>query len=262
MNSHPLIFTRFWVILRLAQIVQSAVRRRAKFFMKKLLPPRRQKPRPQAVSPPPVAGGGNVSKKEQRPVANPKPGALQPAEALRPQDPVQTLLRAASFAARKHRGQTRADGATPYFSHVARVTLILAHVFGVRDADTLTAAFLHDTLEDTATDYDELEEVFGRTVADYVVALTKNVMLPKKKREAEYEARLIDAPEEVKIAKMADIYDNLSDRVNSPKIVKTTATAERLLAAFADRLKTEVGRAAHAKTARLLATIEAVANPR
>ncbi|MBV9126760.1 MAG: bifunctional (p)ppGpp synthetase/guanosine-3',5'-bis(diphosphate) 3'-pyrophosphohydrolase [Verrucomicrobia bacterium] len=172
---------------------------------------------------------------------------------------MQSLLRAASFAARKHRGQTRADGATPYFSHVARVTLILSHVFGVNDADTLTAAFLHDTIEDTATDYDELEEVFGRTVADYVVALTKNVMLPKKKREAEYEERLVAAPENVKIAKMADIYDNLSDRVNSPKIVKTTATAERLLAAFGDRLETALGRKAHEKTLRLLATIEVAA---
>ena len=95
------------------------------------------------------------------------------------------MLRAASFAARKHRGQTRADGATPYFSHVARVSIILSHVFGVTDHDTLTAAFLHDALEDTSTDYDELEEIFGKTIADYVVALTKNVMLPKKKREAE-----------------------------------------------------------------------------
>lgn len=198
-------------------------------------------------------GDDEMSKKKR---SGKKRAAPPPAEIAKPDDPIQVLLRAASFAARKHRGQTRADGATPYFSHVARVTIILSHIFGVTDPDTLTAAFLHDALEDTSTDYDELEEIFGKTIADYVVALTKNVMLPKKKREAEYEKRLIAAPENVKIAKMADIYDNLSDRVNSPKIVKTTQTAERLLAAFGSLMETPVGRMAHAVTLDLLSDIE------
>ena len=132
-----------------------------------------------------------------------------------PASPFQMVLRAASFAARKHHGQTRADNQTPYFSHVARVTLILTHVFGVQDEEVLTAALLHDTLEDTATDYDELAGLFGARVAAAVVLLTKNVMLPKKEREEDYVQRLRKAPEEVMIAKMADIYDNLSDRVHS-----------------------------------------------
>ena len=103
-----------------------------------------------------------------------------------PLNPVQAVLRAASFAARKHHGQTRADNQTPYFSHVARVTLILTHVFGCDDEEVLTAALLHDTIEDTATDYDEIAELFGTQVADYVVTLTKNVMLPKQEREEDY----------------------------------------------------------------------------
>ena len=111
-----------------------------------------------------------------------------------PANPVQTMLRAASFSARKHHGQTRADNVTPYFSHVARVTLILAHVFGCYDEEVLAAALLHDTIEDTATDYDEVAELFGERVADYVVTLTKNVMLPKQEREEEYAARLAAAP--------------------------------------------------------------------
>ncbi len=172
--------------------------------------------------------------------------------------PVQSLLRAASFAARKHMGQKRADGVTPYFSHVSRVTLVLSHVFGVRDEELLTAALLHDTLEDTATDYDEIEDHFGARVADMVVLLTKNNMMPKDRREDEYAARLIAAPEPVKIAKMADIYDNLSDRVTSLKILKTTATAERLLRAFGPQLVSPTGIAAHAKTSDLLARIKAI----
>ena len=171
--------------------------------------------------------------------------------------PLQLLLRAASFAARKHHGQMRADNRTPYFSHVARVTLILTHLFGVEDEAVLAAALLHDTLEDTATDYDEIAEQFGPLIAEYVVQLTKNVMLPKARREADYEARLCRAPEPVLIAKMADLYDNLSDRINSPKLHKTAETAERLLGAFAPRLETGTGRKAHHALESLLGQIKA-----
>lgn len=172
-------------------------------------------------------------------------------------DPLQRLLRAATFAARKHHGQMRADGAAPYFSHVVRVTLVLSQGFGVYDDDVLTAALLHDTVEDTATDYDEIAEQFGIRVADYVMLLTKNAMLPKKEREEDYEERLCSAPEIVKIAKMADLYDNLSDRLNSPKLRKTAETAERLLSRFAPLLKSERGRQAHGKLSRLLEEITA-----
>ncbi len=192
-------------------------------------------------------------------VARPKSGAPRKkaaAAAKAPSRPLPNLLRAATFAARKHHGQMRADNQTPYFSHVTRVTLILAHLFGVQDEAVLTAALLHDTLEDTATDYDEIAEQFGPLVADYVVQLTKNVMLPKAKREADYDARLCRAPEPVMIAKMADLYDNLSDRIDSPKLRKTAETAERLLEAFRTRLNTDIGRQAHAAVAALLAEIK------
>ena len=195
-----------------------------------------------------------LKKGKGRAVKKSKPPALAPA----PVNPVQSMLRAASFAARKHQGQTRADNVTPYFSHVARVTLILAHVFGCYDEEVLTAALLHDTIEDTATDYDEVAELFGERVADYVVTLTKNVMLPKQEREEEYAARLAAGPEEVMIAKMADLYDNLSDRVHSPKLRKTTATAERLLALFGERIETRIGLSAHAKLTTLLEEVKAL----
>ncbi len=177
---------------------------------------------------------------------------------LPPLNPVQAVLRAASFAARKHHGQTRADNQTPYFSHVARVTLILSHVFGCDDEEILTAALLHDTIEDTSTDYDEVAELFGERVADYVVTLTKNGMLPKQEREEEYAERLAGAPEAVKIAKMADLYDNLSDRVHSPKLRKTAATAEKLLAMFDETLQSRLGRSAHAKLSVLLEEVKAL----
>jgi (p)ppGpp synthase/HD superfamily hydrolase len=159
-----------------------------------------------------------------------------------PNHSIHPVLRAASFASRKHRSQTRADGVTPYFSHVTRVTFVLRDLYGIDDPAALAAAFLHDTLEDTDTDYDELEETFGKLVADYVVALTKNAMLPKGERETEYFARLALAPEVVKIIKLADCYDNVTDRMGGPKMPKTMETAGKLVALFEPSLRTEAGR--------------------
>src|SRR5207249_11061268 len=89
------------------------------------------------------------------------------------------LLEAVAFAARAHDGQTRKDGRTPYVSHVFRVCLILRHVFGLDDSQALTAAALHDTVEDTTTDFDDVEESFGRDVAEWVAALSKDKRLPE-----------------------------------------------------------------------------------
>ena len=76
--------------------------------------------------------------------------------------------RAASFAARAHAGQVRKDGVTPYFAHPVRVAMIVREVFGCDDEVALAAAFLHDTIEDTRTDYDDLLGAFGPRVADCV----------------------------------------------------------------------------------------------
>ncbi len=174
-----------------------------------------------------------------------------------PSHSIHPVLRAAAFAARKHRSQTRADGVTPYFSHVTRVSFVLRDLYGVDDPSALAAAFLHDTLEDTDTDYDELADDFGKTVADYVVALTKNAMLPKSERETEYFARLGAAPEIVQIIKLADCYDNVTDRARGPKMPKTMETAKKLLAQFEPNLRTESGKMACRFLRTLLVEIEA-----
>src|SRR5688572_12897029 len=92
---------------------------------------------------------------------------------------------AVSFAARVHAGQLRKDGRTPYAAHPMRVALTVRHVFGVDDETALVAALLHDVIEDTKTDYDDILEAFGREAADAVAALTKDGRLPEARREAE-----------------------------------------------------------------------------
>lgn len=117
------------------------------------------------------------------------------------------VLEAASFAARAHAKQLRKDGRTPYAAHPFRVCLIVRQIFGIDDPEVLTAALLHDTIEDTTTDFDEPEEKFGARVA----ALSKDMRLPEgAQKTADIQTRT-GAESAAKIAKLADIFDNLTD---------------------------------------------------
>ena len=79
--------------------------------------------------------------------------------------------RAYRFAAEYHRDQRRRSG-EPYINHPVEVALILAHDLRM-DEDTICAALLHDTVEDTPATKDQVAEMFGPTVADLVDGVTK-----------------------------------------------------------------------------------------
>src|SRR5262245_15274987 len=158
-------------------------------------------------------------------------------------DRYRSLLEAASFAARAHRNQLRKDGQTPYAAHPFRVCLIVRHVFGIDDPEILTAALLHDTIEDTTTDFDDLEERFGARVAGWVGALSKDMRKPDAEREAAYIATLAVADPAVKIIKLADIFDNLTDsRHLSPAARRRTAERSWKYLAALDANLPDVGR--------------------
>ncbi len=129
---------------------------------------------------------------------------------------IRDLLEAAAFAARAHHGQLRKDCATPYVSHVFRVCLVVRDVFGLDDPRMLITALLHDTIEDTTTDFDDIEARYGAEIATWVSFLTKDKRLPEKDRERAYLDRLKDAPWQVKICKLADIFDNTMDIPHLP----------------------------------------------
>ena len=132
--------------------------------------------------------------------------------------PLNVLLEAISFASVAHRNQLRKNNHTPYISHPFRVTMILRHVFGVEDEKILAAAVLHDTIEDTTTDYDDLQKHFGRDVAKWAAILSKDKRMPENSREDRYFRALSTAPEPVLLIKLADLYDNLVDsRTTLPK---------------------------------------------
>ena len=88
---------------------------------------------------------------------------------LKPDDIAQ-LESAYHYSEQAHEGQFRATG-EPYISHPLAVANILAswHL----DAQALTAALLHDVMEDTAVTKSDLTERFGRAVAEMVDGLSK-----------------------------------------------------------------------------------------
>jgi len=118
---------------------------------------------------------------------------------------------AISFASRHHRHHLRKDKRTPYSAHVFRVMMTVRDLFGCDDPETLCAAVLHDTIEDTPVDFDDIEGAFGTGVAEIVAALTKNMLMREDRREADYDQRLAGADWRARLIKLADVYDNLCD---------------------------------------------------
>jgi guanosine-3',5'-bis(diphosphate) 3'-pyrophosphohydrolase len=82
----------------------------------------------------------------------------------------ETIARAHALAERAHEGQSRLSG-EPYIEHPLAVAGILADLR--LDCDTLAAAILHDTVEDTDVSLDDLREQFGPQVAKLVEGVTK-----------------------------------------------------------------------------------------
>lgn len=134
-------------------------------------------------------------------------------------------MKAAAFAAQRHRHQIRKDGITPYIAHPFRVAMIVRDMFEVGDEEVLAAALLHDTIEDTNTDYDDVKELFGERVADLVGALTKDMRLPKHVRERAYDQQLAEGPWEARLIKLADVIDNITD---SPDPVTSVSNSEKI----------------------------------
>ena len=80
------------------------------------------------------------------------------------------INRAVEYADAKHEHQKRKDG-SPYIIHPLAVAEIVAEM-GL-DIDAILGALLHDCIEDTDASHDEIEKLFGATVAELVEGVTK-----------------------------------------------------------------------------------------
>lgn len=127
------------------------------------------------------------------------------------------FLRAVEFAAHKHRDQRRkGSDASPYINHPIAVAEILWRVGGVRDTETLIAALLHDTIEDTATAATEIEARFGSRVRSLVEECTDDKSLPKAERKRLQIAHAAQVSAAAKEIKLADKISNVTDIIANP----------------------------------------------
>ncbi|WP_368184760.1 bifunctional (p)ppGpp synthetase/guanosine-3',5'-bis(diphosphate) 3'-pyrophosphohydrolase [Aestuariibius sp. HNIBRBA575] len=122
------------------------------------------------------------------------------------------IRRAFAFGAEMHDGQTRHSG-EPYFTHPIAVAGILAEQ--QMDDATIITALLHDTIEDTKAAFSDVEELFGREIAELVDGVTKltNLQLNSTEtKQAENFRKLFMATSRdlrVTLVKLADRLHNM-----------------------------------------------------
>lgn len=126
--------------------------------------------------------------------------------------------RARKIATAAHADQTREDG-QPYIVHPSRVVDRIEEA-GLSTDSAVAAAWLHDVVEDTDWSISDIEELFGKTIAQLVSELT--LILPKKwPRDITYQqgreiktlalvGKAVSMSPEAKIIKLADRIDNLT----------------------------------------------------
>lgn len=140
--------------------------------------------------------------------------------------------KAARFAQAKHEKQPRRYTGEPYFNHLVEVAVTLA--WAGEGEDTVSAGFLHDTLEDTNTTFFELADEFGLNIATLVdevtdIAPPKEGMNREKRKEIERN-HLRAASPCGKSVKLADMLSNTPSIIaRDPGFAKIYLPEKRLL---------------------------------
>jgi GTP diphosphokinase / guanosine-3',5'-bis(diphosphate) 3'-diphosphatase len=130
----------------------------------------------------------------------------------RPSEDPWLVRRAYEIAAERHRTQVRRSG-EPYLIHLLEVAHILADMR--LDATTLTAALLHDVIEDTEFPVSRIEERFGAEVAHLVEGVTKisrlNMMAPEARQAENVRKMVLAMVHDVRVVlvKLADRLHNM-----------------------------------------------------
>ncbi len=121
---------------------------------------------------------------------------------------------ALKFAGEKHSEQKVPGTTANYLLHIANVAMegLMAYTIA-KDFDidfAIQIAILHDTIEDTDADFEEIKNTFGDAIANAVQALTKDESLPsKQERMTDSLKRINNLQKEVGLVKIADRITNL-----------------------------------------------------
>lgn len=117
------------------------------------------------------------------------------------------IQQAARFAAKAHEGKMRKGSEIPYIVHPLETAVIVSRM--TEDPELISAALLHDVLEDTEVTFEELSELFGKWVADLVAAESEDKRKTWKERKQATIERLASASREEKLLCLADKLSNL-----------------------------------------------------
>jgi len=121
---------------------------------------------------------------------------------------------AKQYAIKQHKGQYRKNNKTSYWHHLRDVVNNL-EMMGIKDESILCAGWLHDSIEDTSFDFDDVSKSFDKKTAQIVSDVTKETRLPKNQQEKNYLKQLSRSSWQAKVVKFADILANISDLQNS-----------------------------------------------
>jgi guanosine-3',5'-bis(diphosphate) 3'-pyrophosphohydrolase len=127
------------------------------------------------------------------------------------------ILDAVVFAAEKHQGQVRKNKKhSPYITHPLLVAKVIFQIGGVGDEKILSAAILHDTIEDTETNNKEIKDRFGGDVLSIILEVTDDKSKDKLERKRLQVLHAPDLSYEARIVKLADKLINCRDILYDP----------------------------------------------
>lgn len=153
-------------------------------------------------------------------------------------DTASVIIKAANFAAIKHKDQRRSDPEqTPYINHPIGVANILTSA-GVTDVAVLVGALLHDTVEDTDTSLEEVEAEFGPEVRGIVAEVSDDKNLEKMERKR---LQIVRAPHKSPKAKLVKLADKLYNLRDLERATPSGWTQERKQAYFVWAAKVVLG---------------------
>ncbi|MGI0481102.1 HD domain-containing protein [Geminocystis sp. CENA526] len=124
-------------------------------------------------------------------------------------------LKAWNFASFAHQSQLMPSSNVPYLNHIGSVAMeamtAITYSDNIKHPDLLIqCALLHDAIEDTDINYEEIKKEFSIEVAQGVLALTKNKELPTKQEQmSDSLNRITQQPPEIWMVKMCDRITNL-----------------------------------------------------
>ncbi len=139
---------------------------------------------------------------------------MKAVHAYNPKADLELLKKAYHFAEEAHQEQNRGTG-EPYITHPLTVAGILADMR--LDNETLEAALLHDVIEDTPVTYEDINSLFGPTVAHLVEGVTKLGSIPRlRSLDAAGEKSQRDAQHQVQAENLRKMFLAMFD---DPRVV-------------------------------------------